>query len=303
MAPHDHDHVHLDESHWARWADHAELEGGLLLDFVTGAAARVAGLLDPVRRILDLGSGPGVGTAELARCFPDAQVVAVDASPAMLDRVAGRAERLGVGDRVSTHAAELPGGISELGPADVVWASMSLHHVGDEVAALRAMGAVLAPAGVLALAEFADDPMRVLPEALGVGSPGLVDRLDAANRSWFAALRAGLQDATAADGGAGHGSGGSPSPDLATMIAAAGLEVVTDEVATVRLDPPLTADGRRFAVSHLERSRGQLADRLDADDLAAVDVLLDPDDPRSLQQRDDLAVVATRRIVVARRPT
>jgi SAM-dependent methyltransferase len=279
--PHGHDHVHLDESHWAAWADHAELEGEVLLDFVTGAATAVAGLVGgPVRRVLDVGSGPGVGTAELARLFPDAEVVAVDASPAMLDRVGGRAARLGVGHRISTHAAELPGGLAHLGPVDVVWASMSLHHVGDEVAALRAMGAVLAAGGVLALAEFADGPMRVLPDDLGDGRPGLGARLEEANVAWFAEMRAGLP---------GH----EPSADLAAMVAAAGLDVLADDVVVVRHDAPLTGAARRFAVDHLRRSRGRLEQLLDADDAVALE---------ALEGRDDLVVDAARRIVLARRP-
>lgn len=278
--PHGHDHVHLDESHWAAWADHAELEGEVLLAFVTSAAAAVAALVRPVRRVLDVGSGPGVGTAELARRFPEAQVVAVDASPAMLDRVGGRAARLGVGDRVRTHVAELPGGLAGLGPADVVWASMSLHHVGDEVAALRAMGEVLAPGGVLALAEFAERPMRVLPLELDDGPRGLGGRLEEANAAWFAEMRAGLP---------GH----EPSADLAAMVVAAGLEVLADDVVVVRHEAPLTGDARRFAVDHLARSRGRLAQFLDADDAAALE---------ALERRPDLLVDAPRRIVLARRP-
>jgi SAM-dependent methyltransferase len=285
---HGHDHVHLDESHWAAWADHAELEGEVLLRFVTGAAAMIAEHVGSVRRILDIGSGPGVGTAELARCFPGAEVVAVDASPAMLERVGARAARLGVADRVGTHAAELPGGLAGLAPADVVWASMSLHHVGDEVAALRAMGAALAPGGLLALVEFADDPVRVLPDELDVGEPGLGERLERANRTWFGRMRAGLP---------GH----EPSADLAAMVAAAGLEVLRDDVVVVRHDAPVVGDARRFAVEQLRRARDQLAALLDEPDVAALDVLTDPDDPRGIEHRDDVEVVASRRVVLARR--
>ena len=38
-----------------------------------------------------------------------------------------------------------------LEPADVIWASMSLHHIGDEAAALRLLGELLAPQGLLAI--------------------------------------------------------------------------------------------------------------------------------------------------------
>jgi tRNA G46 methylase TrmB len=82
---HHHGHAHFDEADWEAFSVHAELEGELLLAFVTDSAHWIAELrgpdAPPVRRVLDIGSGPGVGTCELARRFPDAHVVAVDGSP------------------------------------------------------------------------------------------------------------------------------------------------------------------------------------------------------------------------------
>lgn len=47
--------------------------------------------------------------------------------------------------------------------------------------------------------------------------------------------------------------------------------------------------------------RAALADRLDADDLATLDTLLDSDGPLSLVQREDLSVHGARTIWIARR--
>ena len=71
-----------------------------------------------------------------------------------------------------------------LEPADVIWASMSLHHIGDEAAALRLLGELLAPQGLLAIAEIAEraEHLRMLPEDLDVGRPGLMDRIDGTDR-------------------------------------------------------------------------------------------------------------------------
>jgi SAM-dependent methyltransferase len=287
---HHHGHVHLDEAAWAALADQTELEGEVLLSFVTDTAAWVTeqrgASAPPVRHVIDIGSGPGVGTCELATRFPDAHVIAVDSSTAMLDRTTQRAAAHGLAARISIHHAELPDGLDGLGRADLIWASMSLHHVGDEVAALRELRAHLAPDGLIAIAEMAE-PMRVLPDDVQIGRPGLLDRLDSAGAEWFAAMRAGLADAV-------------PSADLPTMVGAAGLEVVGSRLARKRLDAPLADDARRVAFGHLRRVRDMLSDQLDADDLTTLDVLTDADDPRGVMQRADAFLASSRQIVLAR---
>ena len=288
--PHRHGHVHLDEADWEALAVHAELEGELLLTFVTDTVHWIDELrgpdAPPVRRVLDIGSGPGVGTCELARRFPDAHVVAVDGSPAMLERTTRRAAAHGLDRRISTRLAELPDDIDDLDPADAIWVSMALHHIGDETDALRVLRGRLEPSGLLAVAEIAE-PMRVLPDDLDVGRPGLADRLDRAESDWFAAMRAGL-------------TGSAPSTDLASMLAAAGFDVVGRRIARERFDPPLPETARDVVVRRIRRARHQLDDRLSADDLHTLEVLGDADDPRGAAHRDDVFVAASREIVVAR---
>ncbi|MFE7411647.1 class I SAM-dependent methyltransferase, partial [Streptomyces laurentii] len=121
-----HDHTHLD---WAEMAplliQQAETQSPLYAE----AAAWLASLAPAgrVRRVLDVGSGPGVVTALLAEAFPEAEVVAVDATPELLALARERADARGLGDRVATLRAELPGDFDALGTADLVWASNSLH--------------------------------------------------------------------------------------------------------------------------------------------------------------------------------
>jgi SAM-dependent methyltransferase len=286
-----HGHVHLGEADWKAMAAHTELEGEVLLGFVTATAewiAELRGATAPaVRRVLDIGSGPGVGTCELARLFPDAQVVAVDGSPAMLEWTARRAAARGLDERVTTHLAELPDGVDEIDAPDVIWASQSLHHVGDETNALRLLGGLLAPSGLLAIAESAE-PMRFLPDDLGVGSPGFAERLRAAQADWFAAMRGSLP-------------GSVPSDGVESMVTAAGLQVVGVRVLRQRFDPPLSEAARRVVVRQVGRARHQLEGRLDDGDLSTVAVLSDADDPRSILRRPDAFLEASRQIVIARR--
>lgn len=287
---HHHGQVHLGEADWEAFAAQTELEGEVLLGFLTGAVAQAVAWrgtdAPPVRRVLDVGSGPGVGTCELARLFPEAQVVALDGSPAMLARAAERAGEHGFGDRVGTHLAELPAGVEGFEPVDIIWASMSLHHVGDEVALLRMLNGLLEPHGLLVLAELAE-PMRVLPEGLDVGRSGLADRLYAAGEEWFASMRDGLPDAV-------------PSGELATMVTAAGFEVLSSETVRETVEPPLPDVARRMVLGHLQRTRHQFESGLAPDDFEALGILTDPDDPRSVLHRPDVFVSAARRIVIAR---
>lgn len=283
--------MHLDEAHWEEFLGQTEREGELLVGFVTATAQRIGQLrgagAPPVRRVLDVGSGPGVGTCELARLFPEAHVIALDGSPATLDRVRQRAGEHGLAERVSTHLAELPGGLDGLEPVDVIWASMALHHVGDEVGLLRALHGLLEPAGIIAVAEMAE-PMRVLPDDLDVGPPGLAERLVAAGRTWFAAMREGLDGAV-------------PSADVPSMLAAAGFDVLESRMADERFDAPLPDAARQVVLGHLRRTRTHVEELLDDEDLAAIDVLVDEHDPRSVARRPDAFVAASRQIVIARR--
>ena len=163
---------------------------------------------------------------------------------------------------------------------------MSLHHVGDEVRSLRVLGRLLGPHGLLAVAELAE-PIRVLPDDLGFGRPGLVARLDRAGADWFARMREGLADSV-------------PSADLPSMLASAGLEVVGSRLDRKRLDAPLPVRARQLAIGQLHRIREQLQEQLDGDDLDTLDVLVDADDPRSAEHRGDLSIAASRQITIAR---
>ena len=82
------------------------MTAGLADEAITLCADRFAAAGITVRRVIDLGCGPGVGTALLAEAFPSATVVAVDSSAAMLARAEARVARLG--RRVASRRAVGP---------------------------------------------------------------------------------------------------------------------------------------------------------------------------------------------------
>jgi SAM-dependent methyltransferase len=270
-------------------AAHLELQGKVLRPLVTETAADAAELCRrdgiEVRRILDVGSGPGTATLELARQFASAQVVAADGSEALLERAAAHAAAAALSGRVATRRVELPDGIEQLGRADLIWMAMVLHHIGDEAAMLRRLRRMLDPRGVLILVEHGE-PTRYLPDGADPLPPGLLDRLAAADAAWLAAHRAELPDATL--------SAGYPA-----MLEDAGFELVIDRVSHVRLDPPLSREGRQVVLSHLRRMREEIGEAITNQDRTALDVLIDESHPLGIARRPDAFLDASRHVYIA----
>ena len=288
LRDHDHHHLHFDTP---EMTEHATLEGEVLAAVVERAATLLAGLAGDrgleVRRALDLGSGPGVGACVLARHLDRAQVVAVDGATGMLEAAAARAEAEGLADRVEVRRAELPAQLAELGEADLVWASMSLHHLGDEGAALRTVRRLVPTGGLVAVVERGR-PWRVLPDAVDLGRPGLWDRADAATATWFAGMRSALPGAAA--------SGGYPE-----MLGAAGFELLLDEDLPVDLCAPLDGPARVLARKQVAQARSHLAQAVpaaDEADLDALDALLDDASPQGILRRPDALLRGSRRLYV-----
>ncbi|GAB6037325.1 metalloregulator ArsR/SmtB family transcription factor [Fundidesulfovibrio butyratiphilus] len=126
-----------------RWPDmRREVLGGLdleglLMDRVPTCAVAV-----------DLGCGPGGLVAALARKAE--RVIGVDASSAMLER----ARETNPGHAVSLRVGELEHLPLADAEAEAAVLSLTLHHLSDPGAALVEAGRVLAPGGVLVVADY-----------------------------------------------------------------------------------------------------------------------------------------------------
>jgi SAM-dependent methyltransferase len=279
MADHHH-HGHDHEADDAL-ADMLDLDAEVLHEHL----AEVTGWLHErsggrTRRIVDLGSGTGTGTLALARRFPEAEVTAVDMSAAMLHRVRDKARAHGLADRVHTRQADLDAGWPALEPVDLVWASASLHHLADPDRVLADILDTLRPGGLLAAIELESFPF-FLPPDLGIGRPGLEERC-------HAALREGTGHALPLLGA-----------DWGPRLRKAGFTVEAERPFAIALTPPLPEATGRYARAALGRLRTGLGDRLDADDRATLDTLLDGD---ALLSRPDLTVRTTRTVWLAVRP-
>lgn len=291
-----HGHGHDTEIDWEEMSDHLVAAGELQLPALRDVAARLHALLDgtahEVRKVLDVGSGPGVMTCVFAEEFGAAEAVAVDGSQPLLDRALTRAAALGLDGRVGVRAAELNGGLpADLGPADLVWSSKAVHHLGDQQGALGALAGALRPGGVLAVAE-GGLPLRFLPRDIGLGVPGLSARLDAVQEEWFDVMRAELPGSTPA------------VEDWPGMLREAGLTGVTSFTCLLDLPAPLTGAGRDYLLAHLTRIRekvgGELLSQADRDTLA---VLTDPDAPEGILRRPDAYLLMGVTVHAGRRPS
>ena len=109
-------------------------------------------LADRPARALDMACGAGIACVELARRYPWAQVDGIDLDEGAIDLARANAREAGVEGRVRFHVrdAERPG---LAGPYDLITSFDSLHHVARPVEVLRQLRSLLAPGGVVLVAE------------------------------------------------------------------------------------------------------------------------------------------------------
>ena len=177
-----------------------------------GRRAQAAGVADAIAaavpldahwQALEYGCGTGLVGAALA---PQLQhLLACDVSPGMLAVLAEKARAAGL-DHLQTRVLDLT---REPAPAerfDLIFSSMTLHHIPDVPALLHILHGMLKPGGWLALADLdAEDGSFHRPDVPGVMHHGfdraaLQAELRAAGYSEVSARTAHTVTKTAADG-------------------------------------------------------------------------------------------------------
>jgi SAM-dependent methyltransferase len=106
---------------------------------------------DPFNYLMDVGCGQGRAFSLLQQTFSPKQIVGVDIDPHMLERAAQSARQCGCPvelKRSSVTRLDLPDA-----SIDVIFCHQLIHHVANQEGALRELHRVLAPGGMLLLAE------------------------------------------------------------------------------------------------------------------------------------------------------
>ena len=266
------------------YTDLLDLDAEVLSDYWSAALDWVQSMAagTPRTRLLDLGAGTGTGAIGLARRYPEAEVVALDVSPAALAKIAAKAAAAGLAARVHPVEADLDAGWPDLGIVDLTWASASLHHMADPARVLRDALNATRPGGLIAVSEFAA-PLLFLPDDLGFGRPRFEGRI------------------TDVLGHAHSEEMPTLGSEWAPRLTEAGWTVVAEREFPVDLDPPTHPSATRYARAWFPRLSEGLADRLEPDDQATLAALLDSRDPHSLVNRKDLHIRGGRTITIGRR--
>ena len=252
------------------------------LDWVRDQAgqARVGG--SAPARMLDLGGGTGTAAIGLAGRFPAAEVTTVDIDEHALRLLRERAAVYGLAPRVRALRADLDAGFPGLGPLDLTWASMSLHHMADPGAVLRNALDATADGGLIAVAEF-PEPLRFLPHDLGTGEPGFEERVTAGLSQAHTELMPTLGSA------------------WAPRLTEAGWQVTAERPFAIDLDRPGHPKAGAYARGWFTRLSHGLTDRLEAADRAVLADLLDDNGSHALLRRSDLHIRGTRIVTLARK--
>jgi len=109
-------------------------------------------------RVLDLGCGTGLQTIELARRYPDAEVIALDLAHAMAKatgtRTAAERTRMVCGDAAALPLAD--------GSVDLIFSSLAMQWCMNIDAVFSEIHRVLRPNGLLMFSTFGPDTLREL---------------------------------------------------------------------------------------------------------------------------------------------
>ncbi len=119
-------------------------------------------------RVLDVGSGTGWGTRQLAQRYPAAQVVALDIAIGMLQASRGQAgwwQKLFGGTKQGYVCADVEALPLAANSVELVWSNLALQWCNDLPATFAGLHRVLKVDGLLMFSTFGPDTLKELRQA------------------------------------------------------------------------------------------------------------------------------------------
>jgi SAM-dependent methyltransferase len=305
VAAHSHNHAHAhthDGIDWSSRLNFLRQADALDAESRRVVARRLVRNLPDKPTVLDVGCGAGgmsVALVEALSARGGGTVVLVDAVPELLDAATAAARSAATYETDTTTATvhvrpvladlatERP--VEIAGPAQLVWASNVVHHLPDQRAAVLGLIEAVAPGGWLALAEGGLSG-KFLPFDLGIGEPGLQDRLTAARAQWFVRMREDTTGSVPLHGG------------WNLVLSDGGLVDVTAFSYLIDHPAPAKQAVRDWAVDQLRWHVEVAGDLLHPADRRTVKHLLDPQDPAFLGLRDDVFLLTANTVYLGRKP-
>ncbi|QXV59551.1 bifunctional 2-polyprenyl-6-hydroxyphenol methylase/3-demethylubiquinol 3-O-methyltransferase UbiG [Amycolatopsis sp. TNS106] len=288
MAVHTHDDID-----WSDRLRSLRMAEALDAEPMRAAARRLLEGMPEGPTVLDVGCGAGGMSVLFAEELASigAKIVLVDATEQLLAE-AHRAVSAAAGERAvveTVHADVADDGLpAKLPAADLVWASRVVHHLPDQQSAIDTLARLARPGGLVAISEGGLD-FNCLPWELGIGRPGLEERLLAARGEWFAEMRAGIP--------------GSASMPYGWNIALqrAGLADVDSFGVLIHHPAPGPELLREFVIERVTWLTEVAGDRLGDDDHKTAAALVDPAHPSYLGARGDLFLQGAKTVHCGRR--
>jgi len=234
--------------------------------------------IPPGAPVLEAGSGAGGFTALLAGAVGSAgSVSALDMTPELLQTAREQLARSQFKGRVSFHEGDIQHLPFDDGRFDLVWSSKTIHHLPEQLVGVREVMRVIKPGGRFALREGGLRP-RFLPVDIGLGDPGLEDRLEVAFDQWFHRfVRQG-------DGVVRYPHG------WTQLLTDGGFTNVSARTFILELLPPFSHVQVEFMLNLLKHwvDSDERAAFITGDDAEVIKQLTDPNSPAYAFNRSDL---------------
>lgn len=247
-------------------------------EFYEPVQREMAAWLKPARggMVAEIGCGAG----GMARLFAEAvgatgAVMATEINPEKVAAVRELLARTPDAERISVREAELPALPFENDTFDLAWSSRVVHHLSDPVAGIRELARVTKHGGRVVLREDKSGA-RFLPHDVGIGEPGVEERLHIAQSRWFDRMHHDHEHGTRYP----HG--------WLRALREAGLVNVTAKSFLYELTAPFTAQQTAYLRGWLHDAAANDEYPLSESDRATLLALTDAASEQDAFRRDDL---------------